>query len=275
MNTQTQNKNSKNDENIFDFSNPTSQDMMKFLLNPAGMTVGLLKAAGQFLYGLLRMACVPAELIFRRKFGERHFSLLHYFGGLLWFWAFASGYVNVTKMLGIGHADPVSNGAVFTAVGAIFFGAMFWHLVIRKFLPINMRVYSYYDGDILPFFYRLPHAIDAKGVPREYLIRQVFEPLFLFLLGIVLTAFLNQQTGSWIVLTAIGMALKEYVQGQKFRNMILDQIDADIIARNLGAVIKGDSPKNTQGIYLAGVPNDGNLRKELIRTAKTKRQVTS
>jgi len=59
------------------------------------------------------------------------------------------------------------------------------------------------------------------------------------------------------------MALKEYVKSQHTRNILLDHIDAEIIAQNIKAALVGEPPAKTNGIYIAGLPNEGKQREQL------------
>ena len=271
-NTQGSKKNTE--ENMFSFEKPNMgfDEFGKLIFSPVQSTVALLEFISSTLFNILRMACVPAELIFRRNFGERHFNLYLYFGGLAWFWIFAFGFINIPLLAGVTVTPLVPSAIIFTAIGIVFFVAMIWHIVIRKFRSIDVNCYTRYDGDVLPFLYHLPFAKDSNGNPKEYLIRQVYEPSFIIILGIIVMCFVNPQTGSWLALSALGMAVKEYVHYQKIRNLILDQIDADIVGRNMKAAIKGESTKNTQGIYIAGLPKDGKLKDQLINSINTPKE---
>ena len=62
--------------------------------------------------------------------------------------------------------------------------------------------------------------------------------------------------------------LKGFPAEIDLRNLILDQINADIIARNMAEAIKGEPAKQTQGIYLAGVSNEGRDREILQNLAE-------
>lgn len=243
-------------------------DMSEFLFNPVSKSVAAIEFLGSFIFNVLRMACVPAEVLFRRNFGERHFNLYLYIGGTLWLAIFATGWLNLSATMGIEGLGLVSNTVIFAAVALVFYGRMFWLLFLVKSGEIDVRKYSYYDGDPLPLLYHLPFAKDSQGNPQEYRIRQLHEPVIMLLLGLVFSVVLNPQTGTWLILSAGCMALKEYVKARHLRNLILDQINADIIARNMAEAIKGEPAKQTQGIYLAGVSNEGRDREILQNLAE-------
>lgn len=250
----------------------STEGLEKVLFNPVQMSVALVEFIGTTIFNILRCSCVQGELLFRRNFGIRYFNLYLYFGGAIWFWLFASGIINFPKWFGINTTPLIPNAAVFGVLGFLFFGMMFYHLIVKKFMELNLNQYGFYDGDLLPFMHKLPYATDKNGNPKEYLIRQVFEPIFIMLLGWVVALIINPQTGSFLMVTSIGFAVKEYVRSQKVRNMILDQVDADIIARNMKGVLSGKATKNTQGLYIAGLPNDGALKKKLLETIENKKQ---
>lgn len=238
-------------------------EISSFLFNPVNTSIAFVEFVFSLIFNILRAACVPAELIFRRGFGERHFNLWLYFSGSIWLMLFATGWINIPKWLGYSVTGWMPNFAIFLVVGVIFFASMVWQLFLRKFKKIDGDLHTRYDGTPLPFLYRLPYAKDRNGNPREYLIRQTFEPLFLLVLGLVLTITLNPQTGSWLIISSVGLALKEYVKSRFIRNAILDHIDAEIAARNIKAALAGEPPSKTQGIYIAGLPNEGRERDKL------------
>jgi hypothetical protein len=246
-------------------------DISEAFFNPIEMSSAFIKFIGTFIFNILRIACVPAELIFRRKFGERHFNLYLYLGGSLWLGIFATGWLNIPSMLGFRSEGIVPNIVIFSIIAIIFYGRMFWELLIRKSKDIDVTMYTRYDGDPLNIIEKLPLATDKNGNPKDYLIRQLHEPLLMLLLGIVVTVILNPQTGTWLMISAFCMSVKEYVKARHIRNMILDAIDADIISRNTAESIKGAPARDTQGIYIAGVSNDGKDR-DMLRDLVTRKQ---
>lgn len=264
LNPQKTQKNTE--DNMFSFEKPNMgfDEFGKLLFSPVKSAVAFVEFVSSTLFNIVRMACVPAELIFRRNFGERHFNLYLYFGGAMWFWLFAFGLIDIPALLGIGITPAFPNSIVFIVVGVVFFSAMIWHMVVRKFFAIKIDCYTRYDGDVLPFLYYLPFSKDKGGNPKEYLIRQVYEPGFIFLSGLAVAWFINPQTGSWLIVSSIGMAVKEYVRSQRVRNLILDQIDADIVGKNMKAALKGEPAKNTQGVYIAGLPGDSKLKERFV-----------
>ena len=260
-----------NEQDMFDMAN--TEGLQQMLLNPFQMTTSIIQFFSATISGIVRLSCVVGELIFRRNFGMRYFNLYLYIAGCFWFWLFASGWLNLPKAMGFNPNPLVSNAVIFTAIGVVFFGLMFYHLIIKKFRELDLSKYGYYDGDVLPFLYKLPFALDSNGNPKEYFVRQIYEPLFIALLGVVFMVAINPQTGTFLLITSVGFALKEMIKQQKIRNMILDQVDADIIARNMKGALKGESPKATQGVYIAGLPNEGKLKERFIESMAKKGEV--
>jgi len=238
-------------------------DPMSYLISPVSNQIAILEFFAAILFNIIRASCVPAELIFRRGFGERHFNLWLYISGSMWLFMFTTGWINIPKLFGYFDEGWMPNFAIFSVVGMIFFGSLLWQLFLRKFRKINAELHSRYDGDPLPFLYKLPFAKDRNQNPKEYFVRQVYEPLFLLILGVIVSIALNPQTGSWLLISGLGMAVKEYVKSRYVRNALLDHIDADIAARNIKSVLKGAPPSQTQGIYIAGLPNEGKKRDKL------------
>lgn len=242
---------------------PDFTDVGSFLVSPVQTSEAMMKFTFGFLFNLFRLATVPAELIFRNGFGERHFNLFLYLGGSMWLLLFWTGWINIPSWFGVKTEGWMPNAIIFSVIGVYFFGAMLWQLFIRKFFAINVELHTRYDGNPLPFLYRLPFTIDSKNRPREYLVRQVVEPAFLFVLGWIVTLLLNPQTGSWLIISSIGLMLKEYVKSRAVRNIVLDQIDAELTARNLKEALAGESPKKTHGVYVTGIGNDSKEREKI------------
>jgi len=238
-------------------------DLAGFMFNPVNATIAIIQVARMLVFNILRASCVPVELIFRRKFGERHFNLWLYLSGAMWLFLFATGWINIPESMGFHVSEKISNTVIFSVVGVIFYFSFLRELFLRKFRRIDADLHSRYDGDPLQFLFKLPFAKDSNGNKKEYFVRQVYEPLFLVVLGIIVTILLNPQTGSWLFISAIGMALKEHVKAQFTRNALLDHIDAEISAQNIKAALAGAPPEKTKGVYIAGLPGDGKKREKL------------
>lgn len=255
---------------------PADMELSAYLFNPVDSLVKIWEFFGSMFYWILRFMCVPAEIIFRRGFGERHFNIVLYFGGSLWLIIYMTGFINILPASwGFQGEGYLSHYAMMWVVGMIFGGSLLWHMVIRRFLTIDTQIHSRYDGNPLGLIYwTFPFTYDHQGNPREALVRQVYEPLFLVFLGLIVGYLLNPATGSFLVLSAFGMFTKELYKSRQVRNMILDKIDSDIIARQLTEVLEGKGPKETQGVYIAGMPAEGKKREWLkeILTGKGKRQ---
>lgn len=234
-----------------------------FMFNPVNSTIALMALVRMLLFNILRASCVPAELIFRNKFGERYFNLWLYISGTTWLYIFAAGVIDIPGALGFNPSVTVPNAVIFLGVGVIFFASFLREFFIRKFREINSELHSRYDGDPMSFLFKLPFAKDSNGNPKEYFVRQFYEPLFMLLLGVIVSGLLNPQTGSWLIISAIGMAVKENVKAQYTRNTLLDHIDAEITAQNIKAALAGEPPAKTKGIYIAGLPAKGQKKEQL------------
>ena len=248
-------------------------DLLSFAYSPAQQSSAFLKFIGVFIFNILRLACVPAELIFRRRFGERHFNLYLYIGGTLWLGIFAFGWLNIPAAFGIRHEGIVPNGLIFTVVAIVFYGRMIWELFIRKSKKINVDLYSYHDGDTYTILDRFPFAKDKQGNINDYAIRQLIEPAVMFILGVVCAVILNPETGSWLIISSFCMAVKEYVKARHTRDLMLDQIDADIMGRNIAEAMRGSPVRDTQGVYVSGVSSEGKDRAYLRELAEKNHKV--
>lgn len=247
-------------------------DLSQFITSPAQSSVAFIEFISAFVFNILRLACVPAEIIFRSKFGERYFNLYLYIGGTIWLGIFATGWLNLPSAMGFKGDGLVSNGIIFTIIAILFYARMFLYLFWQKHGTLNNQKHSYYSGHPLSFLSSLPFTKDKNGNVRESLLRQVIEPGFLFVLGLLCIIILNPQTGTWLIISAFCMAVKEYAQSRHTRNILLDQIDADITARYMVDAVQGKSPEDTHGIYLAGISSNGEDRAYLRDLAMRNQQ---
>lgn len=246
-------------------------DLSQFITSPAQTSAAFLQFLGAFFFNILRLACVPAETIFRRKFGERHFNLYLYIGGTIWLGIFATGWLNIPAALGFRGEGLAPNWIIFSIIAVIYYVKMFIYLFVQKHGSIDTRKHTFYAGHPLPFLEKLPFAKDKNGFIRENLLRQIIEPVALFVLGLICVFILNPQTGSWLVISAFCMATKEYAQSRHTRNILLDQVDAEITARYMADALNGKSPEETHGVYIAGISNDGEDR-AFLRSLATRNQ---
>lgn len=261
--------NQSNPKNVI--SSEQFSDLSQFVTSPAQSSAAFIEFLGAFFFNFIRLACVPAEVIFRRKFGERHFNLYLYIGGTIWLGIFATGWLNIPAAMGYKGEGLVPNGIIFTIIAIIYYVRMFIYLFVQKHGSLDTKKISIYSGHPLPFLEKLPFATDKNGVVRESFLRQVIEPVFLFVLGLLCTFILNPQTGTWLIISAFCMAIKEYAQGRYTRNILLDKIDAEIMARYMADALQGKSPEETHGIYIAGISNDGEDR-AYLRTLAARNQ---
>lgn len=247
-------------------------DLTQFITSPAQTSAAFLKFLGAFFFNILRLACVPAETIFRRDFGERHFNLYLYIGGTIWLGIFATGWLNIPAALGYKGEGLIPNWIIFSIIAVIYYARMFIYLFVKKHGSIDTMKISFYPGHPFPLLEKLPFARDKNGIVRENVLRQIIEPVFLFVSGLVCTVILNPQTGTWLIISAFCMALKEYAQGRHTRNILLDKIDAEIMARYMVDALNGKSPEETHGVYIAGISNDGEDRAFLRTLAERNQQ---
>lgn len=253
---------------------PSEFETIAWLLNPVKKMEEVLAWIGSTFYLLLRFMCVPAEMaLLRRKFGERYVGLSLWIGGSFWLIAFMTGWIKVLPAngpaqfwagVGITPPDFLLHQSVMAVISMLFGIRFFWEFVVKRVykmfsgdLNINTSMHSRYDGHPLPLFYHFPFAKDGIGNQREMLVRLAYEPAFLFGFGVLIGMTIDAATGSFFMLSSIGMFAKELYNMNQIRTMMLDQLDAEIVSHNLSGALAGQSPEQTQGIRFAGLPTSG------------------
>ena len=185
---------------------------------------------------ILNLVAIPFQVIVRRNFGERYFSIVSF---VLAMAMFAGGGV---------FLDGGRIGLhVCFAIVALVMGV--WHQleIVRR----NRRgevFHSYYDGDSFQWFYRV-FGEDNSNVARFW------EPLLVFLLGFLLSVMFRQSNFiQWTALGSFALFVKATIEYDVWRHRVLDVIDSQIESKNMQAAVEGKKPKETQGFQICGIP---------------------
>ena len=185
---------------------------------------------------LLNLVAIPFQVVVRRNFGERYFSVVSFVLSMAMFATF--GFMMDGERIGL-H--------VCFAIVAIVMGV--WHQL--EIFRRNRRgevFHSYYDGDSFQWFYRV-FGENNSNVARFW------EPLFVFMLGFFLSVMFRQSNFvQWTMLGAFALFIKANVEFNIWRHRVLDVIDSRIESKNMQAAVEGKHPKETQGFQICGIP---------------------
>jgi hypothetical protein len=204
------------------------------------------------------------EVFMRKNFGERYFSL---------FTAIALTCVLFWVPIGIDRArSPFGGGSVTSVIGHnitwylylmafIFFAFKRQNEIKRERSWFNFEKFSLYDGDIHPKFLNLKIG---KWIVDRRTISTIYEPLFCFAIGLVLTICL-QKIGVLIIYCSICYGISyygDYLSGDHF---ILDMIDEMIANEKLvDSFVNQTPPEKTNGFEVRGTPpKDRDFRRKV------------
>ncbi|MBW4889201.1 hypothetical protein KXQ82_05720 [Mucilaginibacter sp. HMF5004] len=203
------------------------------------------------------------EVFIRKNFGERYFSL---------FTAISLTCVLFWLPIGIDRARlPFGGGSVTSVIGHnatwYVYLAAFVYFAFKRQKEIKRerswfeKKFSLYNGDINPRFHNLKignWVIDRRTISTTY------EPLFCFIVGLVLTACL-QKIGVLIIYSSICYGVSyygEYLSGDHF---VMDMMDEMIANENLvKSFVNQAPPEKTNGFEVKGTPpNNPDFRRKV------------
>ncbi|PAW93161.1 hypothetical protein CKK33_06495 [Mucilaginibacter sp. MD40] len=208
------------------------------------------------------------EVFFRRKMGERYFSLatsitlfvLMFFGSNLPHYSYYGGW---------SFPDP---SEIFSKSPSLsLFALAFLAMSIMRYKEIkrepgvfDFAKFSMYSGDILPFFYN----IKINGTePTRKTIATIYEPLVGFIIGVLLTLF-HSPVGIILMVCSIIYSVSycgAHYQGDQF---LMDMIDEMLCNEDLTeTLVEGTRPEDKRGVEFFGTPpNNKKFRRVLAET---------
>ena len=240
--------------------------MGNIIFNPIGTSVAVIELINEFIYNVFRSMAVPLETLVRRGVGENHYNLYLAIGGTLWLTVFATGLINIPKLMGLDASQIIDHKIIFFVLYVWFVCYMIWQLIIRRQFPLKPE-FSGFDGKPLFFIKYLPWA-SKDGALNEPLTRQIYEPLLFILTGFFIAFFINPPLGSFVILSGIAWVCKEYVYVQRQRQHIIKIIDGQLIAKYSKEVLTEIQPsEDTANISLAMPPKSQTREslKEVLR----------
>lgn len=176
------------------------------------------------------------EVFFRHDFGERYFNIINLYGSSFTFGLYA--IFAGTLLAGEGEGKEILGLFLF---GFIIVG------IVHQLKAVAMkrkgrRWHSRYPGTSY-----LASVLNLS----PYIIQRYIEPTIAIAAGYLLYNTLNRPLGLWLVFAGLCLAATEQINAARVRNRILDAIDAQIEAQNIGAAIAGNkTPEQTEGFVL-------------------------
>lgn len=225
------------------------------ILGPYGSE--MVKAAIMIITELLGWLTLSLEVLVRRSFGERYLGVLRIVLSLLTMQMF----VWISPLV-YGLSDPEQRVVINPVPFLIFTWVMvlmaLWHRWrIRRRNRKGVPWYTFSFGmSHIETVGRLPVL---RGIPllrdddRLYLWT---EPLVFLLIGIVLVWVpVDILIGIYLIVASLALFIKNHIKYQQQRSVLLDEMDAQLIERNMAPALRGLHKRSTAGFSTARVPN--------------------
>jgi len=222
-----------------------------------------------FLHGLaMKLYSYPRliiETFIRRNFGRRYFNFATTLSTLVLLLVIPA-VANRLSFLESYEAQPKSFWGQYATW--YLFAALFGYFAFRRWQEIryshstyDLTKFTLYSGDINPRFFKF----DFFGYPTVRQVETIYEPLFAFLIGLVLKLG-GQPIGMLLMICAVFYSLSyraAYKQGDDF---LMDMIDEVIMNKELRSGFVNDLlGHQTHGVrFYMTKPTSPEMREELV-----------
>lgn len=237
-------------------------------------TFALLDTFYQIVMILLGWWSLPLELLIRKEFGERYLSLLRIWIAWMLLGAFTFFYALYATFAGNPMAFFAYSGMTHSLFNTGVEGLTF-HLFYYAFLSgVVFHRYRIWkrtkDGVVwlstsfgishlsaLPWHLlrRIP-TIGQWITVDDYFLYRFVEPALCFVLGRLLYR-LDGLTGSFVVISAVALFIKNNLAYAEARGRVLDMIDAGIESQYLADALAGRPKETLAGFSVVPVPVSG------------------
>lgn len=207
-------------------------------------------------YNVCSIVTMPVEMVLRPQYGSRYFSPVTQFFtavmmivlpvlGAMW-----EGFSQMIPFVRFNASMGLFGMGTFSKLfflGAFVHGLRIW----RRMIHMEREKYSVYEGPPLPIFSIVPGSF--------WLVRIVYEPVFVFMLSLVLPNFfiLQPSAAHYLMFAAVMLAMKQYVawymQWQFLRELMDMRNAGPIIAKIVDNTATEDELAT---IHLASIPKD-------------------
>lgn len=199
-------------------------------------------AFAEFLIGQFAKTIV---VFLRQDFGARYFNVSDFLGSMATFAVYT--FLFLMFFAGkTGNKRPGDNSDDGTILGLFFLGfiamSIYHQYIASRRERSGRRWHSRYAGTS---FFSFLYPTDI------YIVQRYIEPILAVIAGYAAYNYLNQPLGLWLVFAGLCLGAIEQFQAARSRNRLLDAIDAQIEAQNLGAALAGNkTAEETEGFVL-------------------------
>ena len=208
-------------------------------------------------YNVASIVTMPVEMFLRPHYGSRYFppvimffsAVMMIFIPLIFSFAGAVGsfipLVRFQESMGIIGMWGLSR---LFFLGGLIHGVRIW----QRMLHMEREQVSVWEGPPLPFFNWLPGA-------SFWRVRIVYEPIFLFLLSMVLPNLFILEPGAanFLTFSAIFLAMKSYTAWYMQWQFIRELMDMKFVGPIIAALAENQaSEEDLSKVHLASIPKD-------------------
>jgi hypothetical protein len=230
---------------IFDSSNQMSIDQLQ-------------ETALNVIYNFASIFTMPVEILIRPWFGSRYFSAPNLFFSAI-FMTFASAFLTVATAAGQMIPFVRFRGAAglygFGAMTELFFLAAMFHgiRIWRRMIDMSREANSVFEGPPLPIFGWLPNS------HAFYLVRIVYEPLFVYITATVLgtLSIIQLPLVLYLQVTSLFLAMKNYIAWYKLWAYVRNLMDMANAAPTIARFVTNSaSDDELARVHLASLPKN-------------------
>jgi hypothetical protein len=207
-------------------------------------------------YNVCSIVTLPVEMALRPQYGSRYFPpVILFFSAVMMMVLpvlseMASGF---SRMLPFGGFQMESGMFGMEALSKVYFLGSFIHgfRIWRRMLHMELEENSVYEGPPLPIFRIIPGSF--------WMVRIIYEPVFVFTLSLVLPNFfiLQPSAAHYLSLAAIMLALKNYVQWYRTWEFLRNMMDLRFAGPRIAKLVENQATEDDLApIHLASFPKN-------------------
>ena len=207
-------------------------------------------------YNVCSIVTCPIEMALRPQYGSRYFPpIITFFSAAMMivlpiFFQLAEGF---SHMIPFARFQPPSGMFGIGTLSRLFFlGSMLHGLRIwRRMLHMEREENSVYEGPPLPIFRIIPGSF--------WMVRIIYEPVFVFALSVVLPNFfiLQSPAAHYLMLAALMLAMKNYVAWYRQWEFLRNMMDLRFAGPRIAKLVDNQATEDDLApIHLASFPKN-------------------